>query len=338
MLRVRRIAAMTFDELMELIRSYQPSRILLTAVELDLFTAVAGAEPATSQRLASSLSTDLRATETLLNALTALGLLSKQEGAFSTSPLARRFLVAGAEDDSRAALRHNSSLWKTWSTLTDCVRTGHAAAATEMRDRGDDWTGPFIAAMHRNATLRAPLVVKAVGAEGVSRLLDVGGGSGAYSIAFAQANPRLQAEVFDLATVVPIAQGHVAAAGLAARVRTRVGDLRVDQLGNGYDLVLVSAICHMLGPDENRDLLRRAFQALAPGGRVAIQDHVMEPDGTAPRAGALFAVNMLVGTAQGGCYSGQQYTAWLEEAGFASVRRISLPGPNDLMVAARPGN
>lgn len=327
---------MDFDGLMELIRGYQPSRILLTAVELDLFTAVARAEPATARRVAEALAADLRATEILLNALAALELLTKREGAFAIAPLARQFLIAGAEDDSRAALRHNLSLWKTWSTLTDCVRVGHTLTASEMRDRGDDWTVPFIAAMHHYATLRAPLVVKAVGSEGVNRLLDVGGGSGAYSIAFAQANPLLRAEVFDLATVTPIAERHIAAAGLMDRVRTRVGDLRIDPFGSGYDLVLISAICHMLGPDQNRDLLRRAFRALTPGGRVAIQDHVMEPDGTAPRSGAFFAVNMLVGTEQGGCYSGPEYTAWLEEAGFASVRHVSLPGPSDLMVAVRP--
>jgi SAM-dependent methyltransferase len=205
-----------------------------------------------------------------------------------------------------------------------------------MQERGDDWTTPFIAAMHRNAALRAPLMVKAVGAEGVRRLLDVGGGSGAYAIAFARANPALHAEVFDLATVVPIATKHIAEAGLGDRVGTRVGDLRKNALGSGYDLVLLSAICHMLAAQENRDLLRRAVQALAPGGRLVIQDHIMNADKTGPRAGALFAINMLVGTAGGGTYSEDEYAQWLREAGFAQVRRVALPGPNDIVVAQRP--
>jgi predicted O-methyltransferase YrrM len=189
--------------------------------------------------------------------------------------------------------------------------------------------------MHRNAALRAPLVVKAVPAEGAKRLLDVGGGSGAYAIAFARANPALQAVVFDLATVVPIAAQQIAEAGLGDRVATRVGDLRTEALGSGYDLLLLSAICHMLDADENRDLLRRAFQALIPGGRLVIQDHVMTADKTSPRAGALFAINMLVGTAAGATYSEDEYTRWLRLAGFTSVRRISLAGPNDLLVAQR---
>jgi hypothetical protein len=100
--------------------------------------------------------------------------------------------------------------------------------------------------------------------------------------------------------------------------------------------VLLSAICHMLGPAENRDLLRRAFQALGPAGRVVIQDHVMNGGKTTPRSGALFAINMLVGTATGSTYSEEEYAAWLRDAGFVDVCHVSLVGPNDLMVAGRP--
>jgi cyclopropane fatty-acyl-phospholipid synthase-like methyltransferase len=204
----------------------------------------------------------------------------------------------------------------------------------EQRD-ADDWTVPFIAAMHRNATSRAPLIVRTVGSAGVARLLDIGGGSGAYSIAFAQASPTMQATIFDLPTVLPIAERHVAEAGLSERVKTQVGDLTKDDFGGGYDLVLLSAICHMLGPEENVDLLRRAGAALKPGGRIAIQDHVMNAEHTTPRAGALFAINMLVGTPNGGTFSEAEYRQWLEQAGFAAVHRHPLPGPNDLIIATK---
>ncbi|MGA2444184.1 MAG: methyltransferase [Opitutaceae bacterium] len=336
-LKAREAAGVLPDELMGMIRGYQESRILLTAIELDVFTAVERrAGQATATGVAAELQTDARATGKLLNALVALGLLTKQANAFANAPAARRFFVAGTPDDARMALRHNLSLWATWSTLTQCVREGHVVRNREMQDRDDDWTTPFIAAMHRNAALRAPLMVQAVGAEGICHLLDVGGGSGAYSIAFARANPALRAEVFDLATVVPLATKHIAEAGLGDRVGTRVGDLRKDALGSGYDLVLLSAICHMLDPNENRDLMRRAFQALVPGGRIVIQDHIMNADKTSPRAGALFAINMLVGTAGGSTYSEDEYAQWLREAGFAQVRRLPLPGPNDLVIAQRP--
>ncbi len=205
-----------------------------------------------------------------------------------------------------------------------------------MAERDNDWTKPFIAAMHRNAAERTPLVVQAVGTGPAERLLDVGGGSAAYSIAFAKANEKLHATVLDLPPVLPLAQGHINAAGLAGRVETRAGDLRRDPLGKGFTLVLVSAICHMLSPEENQDLLRRCFEALAPQGRVVIQDFILEPDKTAPRHAALFAVNMLVGTEAGSTYSHEEYSAWMRGAGFEEVRHLRLPGPSGLMMGRRP--
>ena len=336
-LKARDEAGVVPDELMGIARAFQDSRILLSAVELDVFTIVARAEPAASAAaIARAMSTDPRASEALLNALVALGLLTKTDGAFFDTPVAKRFLVAGSKDDASMALRHSLSLWPRGSTLTEVVRTGRPVASTEMAGLGQDWTKPFIAAMHRNAALRAPLVVRAVGAAEVKRLLDVGGGSAAYSIAFAQANPDLSAEVFDLQSVLPLAEQNIATAGLSGRVRLRAGDLRRDEFGQGYDLVLLSAICHMLDPAENKDLLARVQRSLVSGGRVVIQDHVMKPDKTAPRAGALFAINMLVGTPGGSTYSEAEYAAWLEQAGFKEVNRVSLAGPNDLMIGRRP--
>lgn len=338
MLRAREAAGVVPDDLGDAVRGFMSSRILLSALELDLFTAVARSGAPTAASIAVELQTDARATRVLLDGLVALGLITKRDGAYANSPLSSRFLVDGAADDARAALRHNVSLWSTWSSLTEVVRTGQPVRREELSERGETWTTPFIAAMHRNAALRAPLVVQAVGAHGARRLLDVGGGSAAYSIAFARALPGLEADVFDLATVVPIARRHITEAGLADRVHTRVGDLRRDAFGTGYDLALLSAICHMLGPSENLDLFRRLRAALVRKGRLVIQDHVMAEDRTTPRAGALFAVNMLVGTAHGGTYTEGEYTAWLNEAGFTKISRIALPGPNDLITAECPGS
>jgi (2Fe-2S) ferredoxin/SAM-dependent methyltransferase len=316
------------DDLLRVVRGFQESRVVLTGLELDVFTTVGSG--ATAEVVARSCQTDSRGMTLLLNALSALSLLTKRDGVFAPTPVATRFLAAGSKDDARDALKHNLSLWQRWSTLTDAVRAGHAVAP---RQGGDSWTVPFIAAMHRNAAMRAPLVVDAVGVDGVKRMLDVGGGSGAYSIAFARANPALESTILDLATVVPIAEGHVRKAGVGDRVRTRVGDLRRDDLGAGHDLVLVSAICHMLGPDENRDLFARVRRALVPGGRVVVQDFIVDDSGTAPAQAALFALNMLVGTEAGGTWSEAEYAAWLREAGFTEVRRVALAGPSDLVIA-----
>ena len=326
-------AAQIPDELIQRINAFQESRAILTAIELDLFTAVGGG--ASAAEVAAKIKADARSTEMLLNAMVACELLTKTEGRYRNSAVTERFFVAGSPQYSRAAMMHSATLWRTWSTLTEAVRSGGSVPAPELADRGEDWTEPFIAAMHRMASQRAPLVVQALGAEKIGRMLDVGGGSGAYSIAFAQANPDLRAEVLDLATVLPITARHIEAAGVK-NVSARVGDLRRDRLGENYDLVFVSAICHMLSVEENRDLVRRCFEATKPGGRTVIQDFLLEPEKTAPKQAAMFSLNMLVGTKAGASYSIDEYTAWLTEAGFRNVERKRLPGPANLMVGVRP--
>ena len=332
-LRARDAAGALPDELAQTLRAFQESRVMLTAIELDLFTAVG--QGASAREVAGKLATDPRATEMLMNALVALGMLTKQEGTFHNTSVTARYFAKDSPDDARAAMMHTVHLWRRWSTLTDCVRAGTAVAHEDVRERGEEWTWAFIAAMHRNAAERASQVVQAVGTEGVARLLDVGGGSGAYSIAFARASEKIHAEVLDLEAVIPIAQGHIEKAGLAARIRTRAGDLRAGKLGEGFDLVFVSAICHMLSPKENRDLLGRCHAALAASGRIVIQDFILEADKTAPKWAALFALNMLVGTRAGASYSEEEYAAWLRETGFQDVRRIRLPGPSGLMLGTR---
>ncbi len=320
----------SFDELMNIMRNFQESRVLLAAVELDLFTAVG--EGGSADEVAARLKTHPRATEMLLNALVAVGALTKSGGVFRNTPETARYLVAGSPENQRPALMHTVHVWKAWTTLTDCVRAGTAVLPPGVEARDKQWTQAFIAAMHRNAMSAAPALVEAVGAAGVRRLLDIGGGSGAYSIAFAQANPELRAEVLDLAAVVPIAQKHIAEAGLGERVTTRVGDLLTDEFGENYDLILLSAICHMLSPEENQDLLRRCRRALAPGGRIVIRDFVLDPDKTSPKAAALFALNMLVNTRAGSTYNEAEYRAWLDAAGFDGVARLRP----DLILARRP--
>ncbi len=178
--------------------------------------------------------------------------------------------------------------------------------------------------------------MEAVDAAPVRKMLDVGGGSGAYSIAFARANPALTAEILDIGDVAPIGRRYIAEASVADRVTVREGDLRTSDFGGGFDLVLISAICHMLSEDENRELVAKAHAALGAGGRVVISDFILDPDRAGPRMPALFALNMLVGTRHGNSYTEQEYAAWMREAGFDAIRRVALAGPAHLMIGARP--
>jgi (2Fe-2S) ferredoxin/predicted O-methyltransferase YrrM len=330
MVKAKDEAGILPDDLNELARSFMPARALLTALELDIFTAVA--EGASAEAVARKIGAAARSTEMLLNALAGLKLLEKRDHTFFNSTASTRFFAAGSRDNARGGLLHTANLWHRWSTLTDAVRAGTSVAP---RVRNDNWAETFIAAMDRNAKERAGAVVKAIASPGIQRVLDLGGGSGAYSIALARAVPGLHAEVLDTPEVVPLTQEYIQKAGLSDRISTRAGNMLSDPLGENYDLVLVSAICHMFSPDDNRALFERAFNALAPQGQIVVQDFILEPDKTAPRAAALFALNMLVGTAAGSSYSEPEYAGWLRDAGFTSVRRVRLPGPSGLMVGVR---
>ena len=330
MLKAKDAAGVLPDDVNETIRGFMASRAILTALELDIFTAIG--EGGGAAQIAARIQADARATEMLLNVLVSQNLLRKSDGTYQNTPLARRFFTAGSPDNARPAQLHTANLWKRWSTLTEAVRVG-----TRVMERGssEEWTNTFIAAMDHNARGRTGAVVREVGVNGVRRLLDLGGGSGAYSIAFAKAAPELRAEILDLAEVLPIAQEHIRRAGVADRVTTRAGNMLDADLGTYYDLVLLSAICHMFSPEENRALLRRIYQALAPGGRVVVQDFILEADKTSPKFAALFSLNMLVGTRAGASYSEPEYTEWMRAAGFHEIKRVRLPGPSGLMIGTR---
>ena len=207
------------DDLDDMIRAFMPSRVILTAIELDVFTALG--DGCTAEELAGKLNTDARATETLLNALVSLGLLEKAENVFRNSERAARFLAEGTRDSVRQGQLHTVNMWERWSQLTESVKSGMPA----QHDGDGGYVRSFIAAMDVTARGRARAIAQAVGVNGTRRMLDLGGGSGVYSIAFAKASPQLHAEILDLPEVVQLAQEYVAKAGLADRVTVRPGDI-----------------------------------------------------------------------------------------------------------------
>ncbi|MFZ0731369.1 MAG: methyltransferase [Candidatus Sulfotelmatobacter sp.] len=316
------------DRLEQMIRGYMPSRCILTALELDIFTAVG--DGSTAQQVAAKITADARATATLLNALVSLGLLSKSSDEYKNTVESARYFVQGSKDNHRNGLLHIANIWHRWSTLTEAVRRVTRVPAD--RDRSPELTLNFIRAMQRNAKARAPQVVAALGMDGVHRILDLGGGSGAYSIAFAKASPDVRCEILDLPEVIPLTADYVAKAGAAGQVTVRAGDMLHSDFGSGYDVVMLNAICHMFSEEQNLDLFRRARQALASNGRLVVQDFILNPDRTGPQQAALFSLNMLVSTDAGATYSELEYTRWMNESGFEDISRINLPGPSALII------
>jgi (2Fe-2S) ferredoxin/predicted O-methyltransferase YrrM len=316
------------DRLDQMIRGYIPSRCILTALELDIFTAVG--DGGNAEQIGTKIHANARAVATLLNALVALGLLSKGGDDYKNTPESARFFVQGSKNNHRNGLLHTANIWHRWSTLTEAVRSGTHIPIS--RDNAPEWTPNFIAGMQRNAKDRAPLVLKALGTTGVRRVLDLGGGSGAYSIAFAKACPDVRCEILDVPEVVPLTAEYVSKAGVSLQVTIRSGDMLHDDFGSSYDIIMLNAICHMFSEQQNRDIFLRARRALAPNGRLVVQDFILNPDKTGPQHAALFSLNMLVATDAGASYNEPEYTQWMKAAGFTEVCRINLPGPSDLIV------
>jgi predicted O-methyltransferase YrrM len=305
----------TPETLLALSRAFQESRVLLTGAELNLFTLLSK-EALTAGAIAARLGADPRALTIELDALAAMGLLAKADGTYRTAPDAS-CLSADAPDSILPMLLHAAALWDRWTGLTKKI------GGTPLSERPPAAaTRAFIEAMHVVSAPQAARLAADVGIGGARRLLDVGGGPGTYTAAFLRAAPELRATLFDLPPVVEIARERLSAAGLLERVTLVAGDFESDELPAGHDFAWLSAIIHQNGPAQNDALYGRIFRALASGGRLVIRDHVMESGRTRPRAGALFAVNMLVGTAHGGTYTLDEIRSGLERAGFVRIRLL----------------
>ena len=328
--------ALTPRHIFEIATAFQRSRALLTAFELDVFT-VLNEEWRTSREVAEAVGADARATDRLMNALVALGLLEKRDGQFANGPVAVSSLVKG-KPGYMAGIGHTNHLWDTWGSMTEVVRQGRPSASMgDINDRGTEWLRPFIAAMHWRARQGAADLVRLLDLSGVNRLLDVGGGSGAYAMAFVRARRGVSAVVFDLPAVVPLTRGYVQEEGLAAQVTVETGDYLKDPLGAGYDLVFMSAVIHSNSLDENRLLVGKAAQALNPGGRLVVQDFLMNEDRSGPPQAALFALNMLVCTQAGDTYTESEVRAWMTDAGFADITRQDTQAGTNLVIGRKRG-
>jgi SAM-dependent methyltransferase len=321
------------EDILQIAQAFMECRILHSAAELNLFT-ILSSQPMSAQQVADAISGDARALSVLLDALAAMGLLIK-DGCMYVCGLPVAALLSDKSPQTLLPMvLHMASLWKRWSRLTDIAK-----GLDEARDEFEFVRNPgelraCIAAMHSSGAPMAKKIAAAVDPGGARQLLDVGGGSGTYAIAFLRTSPDMKATLFDLPDVIEMARARLLEEGLLDRVTLVSGSYIMQELPGGHDLALLSAIIHSNSPEENLDLYRKIFRALKSGGRILIRDHVMNHDRTYPRAGALFAVNMLVGTSGGGTYTYEEIESGLAQAGFERIRFLK-PGENmDALVEA----
>jgi predicted O-methyltransferase YrrM len=323
------------QEILALSRNFMECRALLTGAELNIFNHLT--DSASSRDLAEKQGWHERPLTVVLDALTAIGLLIKKDGLYRTDPDLLPFLRSDSPQTVLPMIRHAATIWKNWSNLTRIVtETGGVEGTAGSFENPEDQKA-FIGAMHVVGRVHAPKIVQAINPGSARRLIDVGGASGTYTIAFLEASAEMTATLFDLPDVVDMGRARITEAGLMDRVTIVAGNFRTDSLPSGHDLALVSAIIHMNSPEQNVDLYKKIFDALVPGGRIVIRDHVMKPDNTSPKSGAMFAINMLVGTPGGGTYTYAEIKTGLDAAGFENVKLIQEGDPMmGLVEAYRP--
>ncbi|MBI5242758.1 MAG: methyltransferase domain-containing protein [Elusimicrobia bacterium] len=311
----------------DLILGYRGAKVLFTAAKLDLFSRLDG-KAAGARELARSLGTDIRATGIMLDSLCALGFLRKRGAGYANTPLSRKALVRGSPYSLLDNLCYQDDLWSAWSGLGSVLRKGRPDRSlrgwiTSRTAFGRD----YIRGMQNISREPARELAGRVACPPGAWMLDVGAGSGAYSAAFLRRNPSMTAVLLDLPSTLKHARAVLAEQpeDVRRRIRLRPGDYHTAPFGRGsMDLVLLSHVTHDEGEADNLRLLRKARQALRPGGRVVIHDFMLRPDRTGPLFGALFSVHMLTYTRKGRVYTTEEYRQWLEGLGFAGIRCMDI--------------
>jgi trans-aconitate methyltransferase len=191
--------------------------------------------------------------------------------------------------------------------------------------------------MHAVSEPMADELVAQLGPLQFRHLLDVGGASGTWTLAFLRAVPGARATIFDLPDAIGQAEERLKGTEFASRVALVSGDFYADDLPTGCDFAWVSAIAHQHSRRHNRELFVKVFKALEPQGLIAVRDIVMEPCRTRPRDGAMFAINMLVNTESGGTFTFEEFAEDLQAAGFVNPR-LAYGGEtmNSVVMADKP--
>ncbi len=325
------------NSLIDELTGYMKTRIVLSAAELDFFTKLDG-QPSSAQDIAECFGIDVRATTRVLDCLVVFDLLHKDSGRYSLTE--RGAILSSRHPETMLPmLLHMNNMWDNWSKLTETVRHGTNPDLKPVVGASDEKvTGAFIGAMHVIGRKLAREIAAACDLHQYRRLLDIGGGSGIYTIALLERNAQMKAVIFDFPHVLPIAEGWVDQAGLRDRVWFTAGDFYKDELPAGSDCALLSAIIHQNSPDENIDLFKKIYRSLDPGGCLLIRDHIMDGSRTSPPAGALFAINMLVHTRGGDTYTFDEVQTQLAQAGFTEVKLLRSGERMDCLVTARKHN
>ena len=307
------------DDLMAVGHGYQRAMVLFAALKLGVFRGLSDGgcdAPALARRVGA----DPGKLSILLDALAVLGLVGRKGNVYRNARVARELLLPGPRS-MESILLHHLDGWGDWGRLSATVRGGRAPRGGAE----GNWHENFIRGMEENARERAAAVAARIPLRAGDRVLDLGGGPGTYAVAWADACPGAEITVFDTPETLRVARKILREKGADGRIRLAEGDFLKDPLGGPFDFVWISQILHAYSVPDCVRLLRRARSALAPGGRVAVQEFLLPEGRTSPPGPVFFSVHMVAVTAGGRAYAAREIAAMLKAAGF---RKVSADPPD----------
>ena len=318
------------EPILRLAAGFMAAKHLFAASELGLFEALADS-PTTIEGLAARTGLTRRAARISADAMVALGLLEREGDTYRNSDTAADFLSGQTPADLRPLLRFWDTIsYPAWRGLATALAKGPSEEIFALDDDQQAIASAGIEAILAGPAAALPQVFDF---SAHRRLLDVGGGTGSWSIAVARAHPHLEATVFELPAVATVARARVAGAGLGSRISVVVGDAMGGALPAGYDVVLLANLIHYWSPEENRALLQRIRDAVSTGAHLLLADFWTDPTHTQPVQAALMAGEFAVHLRNGDVYSVDEVRDWLAETGWRFIRHTPLVGPQSLVVA-----
>ncbi len=332
---------MEFSTIAGMAGGHAEARAIQIALKLGIFEKLS-ARALEAKDLASSIGTETRATAILANALVALGLLHKLDGRYRLDQSAQRFLVEASPEYLGGMILFDAQLWDEWGRLEDSVRSGAPARTPDMFQATPAATARFIRAMDSLVRARGDhrWTAEHLDLGAASIIADLGGGPGTYLVEFLRRRPELRGALWDLPATLEVARSMLSQreSTIAPRIELHAVDYLAGELPGPVDAIFMSNIIHSENESVNEALIAKCYRALAPGGLLAIKDHIMNGDLTEPAAGAVFALYLLL-TTRGRDYSFEETARWLGAAGFVEIKMTTLPSPpftSSIVQAHRP--
>lgn len=297
---------------------YWEAKIFLTSVKLDLYTPLADG-PMTAAQLAHALKAHPDALGRLLDALVAIGLLNREGDAYSNQPELAEFLVKTSRFYMGELMLLQDAEWDHWGKLEEIVKTGRAPVKDNIFMNRPALGETVSRVLHRMANRVAPALAEKFDLSAYKTFMDVGGGGGAFSIAFCKRYPHLKATLFDLPQTLEIARENIAKENLLDRINLVKGNFNEGSLPGPCDVVFASDILHYQTEDENAALVRRLYNATQAGGVVILKDMFISDDHREPGWNAVFSIHMMVYSEKGRCFRGSQIRNWMRKAGLDNI-------------------